>query len=322
MNNLSKTKLFITAIIFSTLPFIVDRYWLGLITQAIIFGGFAMGLDLLVGFTRMPSLGHATFFGLSGYGVALAITRFDIGIWPSVIVGLILSISIAAIIGPLAVRMRGLTFLTITLAFGQLTWGLVTRWSSFTNGENGVPGVPRPEFIWDISTVVGYFYFTLFFTVIISLLIITLAKSSIGMSLLGVRESDTRMSALGYNVQFRRNTAFVISASVGALYGILNVFYNKFIGPGSLSWQFSAQMLLSVVVGGPVSLWGPFFAGSGIVILKTLLIGTTQRWPMVLGFLYVISVVFLPGGISSLLPKIINKLNLFFKGTSKNELKD
>ncbi|KAA3644236.1 MAG: branched-chain amino acid ABC transporter permease [Chloroflexi bacterium] len=298
----------------AVLPFIVSGYWLGLITQAVILGGFAMGLDLLVGFARMPSIGHSTFFGLSGYGVALAVTRFDVAIWPAVGIGLLLSLIAALLFGPLAVRMRGLAFLTITLAFGQLTWGLTTRWSSFTNGENGIPGISRPSFLWDIETVVGYFYFTLLIAIAISIFIIIFAESPVGISLLGVRNSDTRMSALGYNIHSRRTIAFVVAAAVGAMYGILNVFYNKFIGPGSLSWQLSAQMLLSVVVGGPVSLWGPFLAGSGIVILKTMLIGTTQRWPMVLGLLYVVSVVFLPGGIASLLPKVRARFEKMFRG--------
>lgn len=294
----------VVGLLLAVSPFILGSYWIGLLTQAIIFGGFAMGLDLLVGFARMPSIGHATFFGLAGYGVALSFTRFEVATWPAIGIGILLALAAALFFGPLAVRMRGLAFLTITLAFGQLTWGLTTRWSSFTNGENGIPGVSRPSFLWDIENVVGYFYFTLLIAVLVSIFIVVFAESSVGISLLGVRNSDTRMSALGYNIHARRTIAFVIAAGVGAVYGILNVFFNKFVGPGSLSWQLSAQMLLSVVVGGPLSLWGPFLAGSGIVILKTLLVGTTQRWPMVLGLLYVISVVFLPGGLSSLLPKI------------------
>lgn len=300
----------------AVLPFIVNGYWIGLITQAIIFGGFAMGLDLLVGFTRMPSIGHSTFFGLAGYGVALSFTRFGIATWPAVGIGLLLSIVTALLFGSLAVRVRGLAFLTITLAFGQLTWGLITRWSSFTNGENGIAGVSRPSFLWNIETIVGFFYFTLLIAIILSILIIVFAESSVGISLLGVRNSDMRMSALGYNIHSRRTIAFVVAAAVGAVYGILNVLYNKYVGPGSLSWQLSAQMLLSVVVGGPVSLWGPFLAGSGIVILKTMLIGTTQRWPMALGLLYVISVVFLPEGIASLLPKIRRGFKGLFKEKS------
>lgn len=301
-------------IVLAVLPFVLTEYWLGLFTQALIFGGFAMGLDLLVGYTRMPTLGHAAFFGLAGYGTALAITRFGINPWIAAGIGVLLSGGVAAAFAPLAVRVRGLTFLTITLAFGQVAWGLATRWTSFTGGENGIPSVPRPDFIWDLNDRTGFFYLTLIVVIFVSLLISVFASSAVGMSFMGVRGSDTRMSALGYNVQSRRATAFIVAALVAAIYGVLSTFFNKFVGTGSLSWQLSAQMLLAVVVGGFGSLWGPFVAGSGLHILKTLLIGSTQRWPMVLGVLYVISVVFLPGGLSSLFPTIKQRLIRRSKG--------
>ncbi len=301
-------------IVLAVLPFVLTEYWLGLFTQALIFGGFAMGLDLLVGYTRMPTLGHAAFFGLAGYGTALAITRFGINPWIAAGIGVLLSGGVAVAFAPLAVRVRGLTFLTITLAFGQVTWGLATRWTSFTGGENGIPSVPRPDFIWDLNDRTGFFYLTLIVVIFVSLLISIFASSAVGMSFMGVRGSDTRMSALGYNVQSRRATAFIVAALVAAVYGVLSTFFNKFVGTGSLSWQLSAQMLLAVVVGGFGSLWGPFVAGSGLHILKTLLIGSTQRWPMVLGVLYVISVVFLPGGLSSLVPTIKQRMIRRSKG--------
>jgi branched-chain amino acid transport system permease protein len=267
----------------------------------------------------MPSLGHAAFFGLAGYGTALAITRFDVTPWLAAGIGILLSVGVAALFAPLAVRVRGLTFLTITLAFGQVTWGLATRWTSFTGGENGIPNVPRPDFIWDLDDRVGFFYLTLIVVVAVSVLVSIFAGSALGMSFMGVRNTDTRMSALGYNVQARRATAFVAAALVAAVYGVLSTFFNKFIGTGSLSWQLSAQMLLAVVIGGFGSLWGPFVAGSGLHILKTLLIGGTERWPMVLGILYVTSVVFLPGGLSSLNTVVRRHLTRFSRKTNPKE---
>lgn len=292
------------AAVFAALPSILGNYWIGLLTQALLFGGFAMGLDLLIGYARMPTLGHAAFFGLGGYGAALAITQANITPWPAALIGLGVSLTIAILFAPLAVRTRGLTFLTITLAFGQVVWGLATRWTSFTGGENGIPGIPRPVFIWDIQSTAGFYYLTLLVVILVSLGISVLAGSAVGMSFLGVQNSDVRMSALGYNVQRRRVLAFVIASFVGAIYGVLNLYFNKFIGPGSLSWQLSAQMLLAVVIGGSGSLWGPFLAGTGLHVLENTLIGSTQRWPMVLGGLYVVSVTLLPDGISSLALKL------------------
>lgn len=290
-------------LVLAFLPAILGDYLIGLMTQALIFGGFALGLDLLVGYTRLPSLGHAAFFGLAGYGTALGITHWELDPWLAAGLGIMVSISVAVAFAPLAVRFRGLTFLTVMLAFGQVVWGVAIRWTSFTGGENGIPGVSRPSlglFRWDLETTAGFYWLTLFVVVVATFALRRLAKSPVGLSLLGIRESDSRMLALGYDVQRRRAVAFVASAGAGALYGTLAAFFNKFIGPGSLNWQLSAQILLSVVIGGAGSLWGPFTAGAAIHIVRTTLVGETQRWPMVLGALYVITVVALPGGLSSI----------------------
>ncbi len=290
-------------LLLALLPLSGNRYWVELTTQALIFGGFALGLDILVGYTRLPSLGHAAFFGLSGYGAALAITHWGVNPWPAAGLGIAVSLAVALAFAPLAVRLRGLTFLTVTLAFGQVVWGLATRWTSFTGGENGIPGVSRPSLAflgWDLESSAGFYWFTLLWVVLVTLLVRRLADSPVGLSLLGIRESDTRMAALGYNVHARRTLAFVVAATVGAVYGVLSAFFNKFVGPGALDWRLSAQMLLAVVVGGAGSLWGPFLAGGALHMLRTTLIGETERWPMALGLLYVLTVILLPDGLASL----------------------
>lgn len=286
-----------------TVPLIFGNYWTGLLTQALIFGGVAMGLDILVGFTGLPSLGHGAFFGLAGYGVAIAILRYDINPWLGAVLGILVATGIGAAFAPLAVRVKGLAFLTVMLAFGQVWWGMATRGGSFTGGENGLSGFGRPSTgagFWDLATTDGFFYFTLLCTAIVSFILVRFAGSAFGVSLIGIRDNDTRMTTLGYNVAARRAVAFGIAAGAGAVYGVLSAFFNSFVGPGTLDWRLSAQILLSVVIGGAGSLWGPFVAGGGLHILKTYMTGETQRWPMLLGGLYVVTVVALPGGIASL----------------------
>ncbi|MFQ5795276.1 MAG: branched-chain amino acid ABC transporter permease [Candidatus Bipolaricaulia bacterium] len=290
-------------LVLAFLPLAAGTYWTELLTQAFIFGGFAMGLDILVGFTGLPSLGHAAFFGLGGYAAALSITRWGIDPWAAAGIGIGLSTAVALAFAPLAVRLRGLTFLTMTLAFGQVVWGLTIRWTSFTGGENGIPGVIRPSLAVldvDLNASGGYYWFTLFWVVLLTFLVRRFADSPMGLGLLAVRESPMRTAALGYNVHARRTIAFVIAASVGAVYGVLSAYFNKFVGPSSLDWRLSAQMMLSVIIGGAGSLWGPFFAGAGLHVLKTLLVGETQSWIMVLGCLYIVTAVVLPEGLASL----------------------
>lgn len=285
------------------IPFVFGNYWTGLLTQALIFAGVVMGLDILVGFTGLPSLGHAAFFGLSGYGAAIGIQRYDLNPWLGALLGIVVSIAIAVAFAPLAVRMRGLAFLTIMLAFGQVWWGVATRGGNFTGGENGLPGIPRPSLgldWWDLKTTDGFFYFTLLCTVLVCFVLVRIARSAFGASLLGIRENETRMMTMGYHVAARRAAAFAIAAGAGAIFGVLSAFFNGYVGPGTLDWRLSAQFLLSVVIGGAGSLWGPFVAGGGLHILKTYITGQTQYWPMILGALYVLAVVALPGGIASL----------------------
>lgn len=284
-------------------PLVFGTYWTNLLTQAVIFGGVALALDILVGRTGMPSLGHGAFFGLAGYGVALGTTRWDWNPWLAAGFGIASATAVAAAFAPLAVRLRGLAFLTVMLAFGQVCWGLATRGGTVTGGENGLPGIPRPAVgsgVWNLSTPGGFYLLTLLVTTLLTLIIVRLAASPVGLSLQGIRDNDRRMTALGYNVAARRVVAFVVAAGAGAVYGVLSAFFNGYVGPGSVDWRLSAQLLLSVVLGGAGSLWGPFVAGGTLHIVKTYLTGETQRWPMVLGTLYVIAVLVLPGGIASL----------------------
>ncbi len=304
--------LLIGAALCCLIPLFFGNYWTGLLTQAVIFGGVAIGLDLLVGFTGLPSLGHAAFFGLAGYGAAIGIQRYDLNPWTAALLGIAVSVAIAVAFAPLAVRMRGLAFLTIMLAFGQVWWGVATRGGDFTGGENGLPGIRRPSLglsWWDLKTTDGYFYFTLLCTVIVCFLLVRIARSAFGASLLGIRENETRMATMGYHVAARRAAAFAIAAGAGAVFGVLSAFFNGYVGPGTLDWRLSAQFLLSVVIGGAGSLWGPFVAGGGLHILKTYITGQTQYWPMILGALYVLAVVALPGGIASLPTVVRNQRN-------------
>src|SRR5680860_449438 len=190
------------AIALTSVPLIFGNYWTGLLTQALIFGGIAIGLDILVGQTGLPSLGHAAFFGLSGYGVAIGILRYDINPWLASGLGIVVSIAIGAAFAPLAVRMRGLAFLTIMLAFGQVWWGMATRGGKFPGGENGLPGVPRPSLglsWWDLETTDVFYLFTLLCTAIVCVVVVLLAHSSLGDRLLGIRRRVAGMTTIGYH---------------------------------------------------------------------------------------------------------------------------
>lgn len=293
------------AIALAFLPLLAGEYWVGLLTQSLIYGGVAASLALLIGYAGLPSLGHAAFFGTAGYGVALLIGRAGMDPMVAALLAIGLTVLLAAAVAPFLTRLRGLGFITVTLAFGQVMWGVAVRGGEFTGGENGIAGVPRPYLVGDLlATTNGFFIATVGVVALILIVVSRIAGSPFGLSLLGLREADRRMAALGYHVDLHRSVVFVIAGTCGAVLGVWFVFYNQFVGPSTLDWRLSATFLLAVVVGGRNSLWGPFLAGVLLKVGQTVLTGQTSLWPMVLGILYVLTVLLIPDGITSILPRL------------------
>lgn len=288
----------------------LNSYWLGILTLALVYGLFAMGLDVLVGWCGLASLGHAAFFGVAGYVLAIMTTRWDVSPWIAASVGCIAGTVLAGLFAPLVVRVRGLTFLTVTLALGQIVWGVALKWRDVTGGSDGIPGVPRPELPGGspLTDAGNFFILTGLVVLVVALILSRIMGGPLGMQLNGVRQSDLRLGLLGYNVSRLRIAAFVISAGVASVAGTLAVFFNQFAGTNSVDWRLSAQMLLAVVIGGPGSLWGPFFAGFGLYLLQVAATNLTNRWTLILGLLYIVAVLVLPRGLGPVLVDVRNRL--------------
>ena len=288
-------------------PLVLSDYWIGLLTQALIYGAVAAGLDLLIGFGGLASLGHAAFFGLSAYGTAMLTTQTDVDPLAAALIAVAGTAVVAAAVAPFFTRLWGLGFITVTLAFGQVIWGLAVRGGSRTGGENGIVGIPRPNLVGDIlATGTGFYVATVVLVAAVLFVISRIAHSPFGLSLLGIRDGEARMTALGYRVNVRRSVVFTISATSTAVLGAWFVFFNQFIGPSTLEWKQSAGFLLAVIIGGRASLWGPFVAGVLLTLLETVLTGETTLWPMVLGIFYVVAVLVIPDGIVSIRKQLIS----------------
>ena len=292
-------------------PLVLGNYWIGLLTQALIYGAVAAGLDLLIGFGGLPSLGHAAFFGMSAYGTAMLTTQANIDPLAAALISVVGTAIVAAAVAPFFTRLWGLGFITVTLAFGQVIWGLAVRGGSRTGGENGIVRIPRPKLIADVlSTETGFYVATVVLVAAVLFVISRIAHSPFGLSLLGIRDGEQRMTALGYRVNVRRSVVFTIAATSAAILGTWFVFFNQFIGPSTLEWKQSAGFLLAVVIGGRASLWGPFAAGVLLTLLETVLTGETTLWPMVLGIFYVIAVLVIPDGIVSIRSQLVSLVSV------------
>jgi len=281
------------------LPSVAPTYYLHLLTLTFCYGIMAMSLDLLVGYTGLSSFGHAAYFGVAGYTAGVLATRFGWGFWPAAGTGIATAALTAAVFGLLAIRAIGAYFLIITLALGQVIWGLAYRWVSMTGGDNGLRGIPRPllGFGLNLGRIQEFYYFALATTVVATGLMYLLVRSPFGLSLRGIRESESRMRVLGYDTFLHKYLIFVIAGLFSGVAGALYVYYNSFVSPADVNLVASANALLMVILGGTGTLFGSLVGSALLVFLQNLLSGITQRWLTVLGVILVLSVMYAPLGI-------------------------
>ena len=277
----------------------LPSYPLTLLTQVAIMAVLAMSLDILLGYTGLASLGHAAYFGAAAYAVGILTTERQAGFLTCLVAGVVLATVTAALFGLIAIRATGTYFLMITLALGMVVWGLAFRWVSLTKGDNGIAGVPRPELglPWSLAAPLPFFYFALTAAALAWAALGILARSPFGLTLKGIRESESRMRALGYDVWLHKYLAFVISGGFAGFAGVLWAWYNGFVSPVDVQLVTSVETLLMVALGGPGTLAGPALGAAVIVFLKNFVSVYTKRWLLILGAVYIGVILFAPRGV-------------------------
>jgi branched-chain amino acid transport system permease protein len=284
------------------LPLLLSSYYLGLAIKVIIFALFAMSYDLLLGYTGLASLGHAAYFGMAAYTTGLLAVYLGWNVALAMPAGILMAAATAALFGLLSLRTRGSYFLMITLALAQVLWGIAFGWRSFTGGEDGLPNVPRPELglPWSLTETIPFYYFVLAVAAIATVMLVRIVNSPFGHVLRGIRESETRMLALGYNVWRYKFAAFVLAGTFAGLAGCLYVYLNRYVSPGYVHVVMSAEVLLMTILGGAGTLFGPALGAAIIVLLENIISAHTERWLMLLGIVYVLVGMFAPNGIVGL----------------------
>ena len=288
----------VVVLILAALPLGAGEFYVNLMSQILIAAIFASGLNLMVGYAGLTSLGHATYLGLAAYISAWMGLRLGVSHAISAPVALAGTTLVGCAFGWIALRASGLGFLMITLALSQVLWGTAYRWASVTQGDNGLSGLTRPApFGISLDKPGAFYWFTLAIAVLAIGLMARFVASPLGAILAGTRDQPRRMAALGHNVWLIRWIAFVQSAFWGAVAGLLYVYYNKYIHPSSLSLMTSAEALLAVIAGGSGTIAGPLVGAAIVVLLKNYVSAYIERWNMLLGFVFVAIVVFMPYGI-------------------------
>jgi branched-chain amino acid transport system permease protein len=280
-------------------PLFLLAYPLTLLTQALIYAILAMSLDLLLGYTGLASLGHAAYLGVGAYSVGVLTTHYGANFWVTLAVGVFLAMVVAAVFGLVALRATGVYFLMITLALGMVVWGLAHRWVSMTQGDNGIPGIPRPDLglPWSLARAMPFYYFVLAAFLLAFWILRVIVRSPFGQSLVGIRESESRMRTLGYHVWLHKYLGFVIAGAFGGFSGVLWAYYNGFVSPGDVELATSVEVLLMVALGGRGTLVGPVVGAGVIVLLKNFVSVYTERWLLILGVVYVLTIIYAPEGI-------------------------
>ena len=301
------------------LPYAINQpYYVNIASQILLYAVFALGLNILVGYGGLVSLGHAGLSGAAAYADAYLLAAGHghvVAIAGGLAAGLLVSAGFAA----LALRATGISFIMITLALGEIVWGLAYRWISITNGDNGISVASRPApFGLPLDSANAFYDATL----IVFLLAVTacaiFVRSPFGAALTGTRDQPRRMNALGFHVWMIRFWAFMFSGLLSSISGILFVYYYEFVSPPALALTSSAEVLLMVISGGAGTLLGPIVGAALVVIVKLvvsglrftvlapsdfvsivkfILNGLFQHWNFLLGAIFVLIVVFMPEGL-------------------------
>ena len=282
-------------------PFLVP--YKALATQVLIYGLFALGFNLIYGYTGLLSFGHAAFFGLGAYGTGIALARLHMGsILAALLVGLVAAALGGALIGFLCLRRRGIYFAMLTLAFAQLLYFVAFHLSWVTGGDDGLRGIPvlplgLPGWAISIDSPAAYYYFVLALAGLALLLLQRILESPFGAVLQAIRENPDRATACGYNIDRIKLLSFVFSAGFAGLAGGLNALYLRIVPIDTLYWTTSGQVVMMTLLGGAGTFIGPFVGAGVFLVLEDVLSVWTESWQLVVGAIFMIFVLFLPRGI-------------------------
>jgi branched-chain amino acid transport system permease protein len=292
-----------------TLAAVLPVFYRTLLAQIAIWAIFALSVDLLLGHTGLSSMGHAAFFGLGGYVAGILSARKLLGgAWGlELLIAMLVVAAFAALLGLLILRARGVYFMMVTLAVSQILWGAAQVSRTLTGGDDGLRGIVRPDIplLGALPGGNGYNYLVILVAVLVFSAFHLLLRSPFGYALNGIRQSESRMASLGYNVFLYKYLALVISALVAGLAGALLVYYNQYTHPNAFGILASAQVLLMAFVGGPGTLLGPALGSLAVTAVQDTLAGVTERWQLPMGLFYIAVVLLMPRGVIQALAQLV-----------------
>jgi branched-chain amino acid transport system permease protein len=288
-------------VFFAIFPFIVP--YQSLATQVLIFGLFALGFNLLYGYTGLLSFGHAAYYGLGAYGTGIALAKLKVtSLWPALGIGLAAAVIGGAVVGFFCLRRRGIYFAMLTLAFSQMLYFIAFHAADLTGGDDGLRGIPLlPLGLPGVSVSLRHplaFYFFAYVLVVLAVAgLKRILDSPFGAVLQAIRENSDRAVACGYDINRIKLLSFVFSALFAGLAGALDALRLTVVPVDALYWSTSGQVVIMTLLGGAGTFFGPFVGAATFLMLADRLSLFLEAWPLVIGVIFMAFVLFLPKGI-------------------------
>jgi branched-chain amino acid transport system permease protein len=281
-------------------PLVVGDYGVTLLSEVVILGLLAVSVNILLGYTGYISLGHALFFGAGAYVLGAGTLLLEWPTWLAMLAAVAVTAVLGLAVGAICMRVGRIQFLVITLAMAQLFYGVAVK-TRVTGGDDGMPGVPRPDLAWlglDTFSPSIFYLYVLVIAVVLLCVLYRMLQSPFGSVLVGIRENERRMIALGYSVALYKNLAFMLSGVVAGVAGVLFSQKLSFVNPDIMTWQVSGEAVLMAIIGGRQFFLGPVLGAALYVLLKAALSEITDEYIMIFGAVFMLVVALFGRGLA------------------------
>ena len=299
--------------VFGSVPLLMSStYQLNVANYILIWALFAVAFNMLWGVTGMLSFGQALYFGIGGYSIGLMINYLGNGwYFPGLLLGLLVSLVVSGLLGLLVIRVGGVYFTMLTLAFGQLAWQIMFKWYEFTGGDDGLQGVVLPGLLND---KVFYYYYVMILVLLSIWALKRIAYSPFGILLRGIRQNPDRIRFLGRSVRMNQLRIYIISSVFATLAGVLMAGVDNSVHTDMFFWTTSGEVILMSVLGGISQFFGPLVGAAAIILIEDVVGAHTEYWSLIIGLIILVMVIGFPKGVVGGLVDLANRIRSSKKG--------
>ncbi len=275
-------------------PFLIQGFWVNLLTEILILGLAGMSVNLLLGYGGSLPFGHAAFYATGAYAAAILLKKTGLHPVAVLMVSPLIAMGLGAVLGLLIARLYRFYYAMMTTAFSMLVWTLIRKLPGLTNGDDGITGVKVMASLTGISNI---YFFCLIVVGVCTFLLWRIVNSPFGWTLRAIRENSTRTTFIRIDVVRHRYVAFVISSFFCGVAGMLYVVYSHGTFPDYAYWTKSADLVMVCILGGMLTFFGPLMGAAVLTILQTLITSMTMYWPLVIGCVICLVVLLMPDGV-------------------------